>query len=171
MRAPLVPPPFRADSGLAALRRSVLSVALLAVSVTGSLYPQAAVDPNVAPRAAALEREGERALATEMLGRYLAVAPDDGRAWFHLGRFYWLDARDWHSVGHRGEPDGMIYLEFAATALDQSTRLLVDSGVVYRGIVEMDRALLVIEDSGWALARDRRPRGAAPELPAFIAEL
>jgi hypothetical protein len=171
MRVPIVPPPSSATPGLAAVRRSALTLAILAVSATGSLFPQAAVDPNVAPRAAALEREGERSLATEMLGRYLAVAPDDGRAWFHLGRFYWLDARDWHAAGHRGEPDGMLYLEFAVTALDQSTRLLVDSGVVYRGIVEMDRALLVVEDSGWVLARDRRTRGAAPEIPSFIAEL
>ena len=43
------------------------------------------MDPNVAPRAAALERSGERQMAIDLLGRYLATAPDDGRAWFQLG--------------------------------------------------------------------------------------
>ena len=67
---------------------------------------RAAIDPNVAPRAAALEREGERQMAIDMLGRYLATAPDDGRAWLQLGRFYLFDARDWHLHGHRGDPTG-----------------------------------------------------------------
>jgi tetratricopeptide (TPR) repeat protein len=69
-----------------------------------SLQAQAAIDPNIAPRAAALEREGERPMAIDLLGRYLATAPDDGSAWLQLGRFYLADARDWHVGGHRGEP-------------------------------------------------------------------
>jgi hypothetical protein len=132
---------------------------------------QGAIDPNVAPRAAALEREGERQMAIDLLGHYLATAPDDGRAWLQLGRFYLFDARDWHVHGHRGDPDGLLYLEFAATAFDQAIRLSVDSGVVLRGVADMDRAMEVVEDSGWNPARMPRRRADAPDLPAYIVEL
>lgn len=152
------------------LRRSA-GLLVLSLSSAGGLHGQAAVDPNVAPRAAALERGGERQLATDMLGRYLATAPDDGRAWFQLGRFYLLDARDWHLRGHQGEPSGALYLDFAATALEQSVRLYVDSGVVYRGYVEMERVRIFVEDSGWAAARDRRPWAETPSMPLYIVEL
>jgi hypothetical protein len=148
-------------------------LAWLALVVFGAvrLAAQAAIDPNVAPRAAALEREGEREMAIDLLGRYLATAPDDGRAWLQLGRFYLSDARDWHLRGHRGDPDGRLYLDFAATALEQSVRLSVDSGLVYRGLTEVARALLVIEDSGWEVARRSTARPGAPGMPAFVVEL
>lgn len=135
------------------------------------LEAQAAIDPNVAPRAAALERSGERQMAIDLLGRYLATAPDDGRAWFQLGRFYLLDAREWHLQGHRGDPDGLLYLDFAATALDQSVRLSVDSGIVFRGLAELERSIVFVEDSGWSVAGPARVRADRPELPAFILEL
>ena len=89
---------------------------LLALAGAADASAQGAIDPNVAPRAAALEREGERPMAIDLLGRYLATAPDDGRAWLQLGRFYLFDARDWHLHGHHGDPDGLLYLDFAATA-------------------------------------------------------
>ena len=79
--------------------------ALLALAAFSPLYAQAAIDPNIAPRAATLDREGERQMAIDLLGHYLATAPDDGRAWLQLGRFYLFDARDWHVHGHRGDPD------------------------------------------------------------------
>jgi hypothetical protein len=132
---------------------------------------QAAIDPNVAPRAAALERSGERQMAIDLLGRYLATAPDDGRAWLQLGRFYLLDARDWHLQGHRGDPDGLLYLDFAATALDQSVRLSVDSGVVFRGLAELERSVVVVEDSGWSVGGPSRPRPDSPQMLPFIVEL
>jgi hypothetical protein len=88
-----------------------------------------------------------------------------------LGRFYLSDARDWHLRGHRGDPDGRLYLDFAATALEQSVRLSVDSGLVYRGLTEVARALLVIEDSGWEVARRSTARPGAPGMPAFVVEL
>jgi hypothetical protein len=144
---------------------------LLALASVSSAAAQGAIDPNVAPRAAALEREGERQMAIDLLGHYLATAPDDGRAWLQLGRFYMFDARDWHVHGHRGDPDGLLYLEFAATALDQAVRLSVDSGVVFRGMTDMDRALVVVEDSGWEVARAARPRPDAAAMPAYIVEL
>ena len=146
---------------------------LAAVSLvrTGGVHAQAAIDPNVAPRAAALERSGERQVAIDLLGRYLATAPDDGRAWFQLGRFYLLDARDWHLQGHRGDPDGLLYLDFAATAFDQAVRLAVDSGVVYRGLAELERSVVLVEDSGWSIGGASRPPPDAPEMPGFIVEL
>jgi hypothetical protein len=134
------------------LRRALALVAL-GLLATGSAEAQGAIDPNVAPRAAALEREGERHMAIDLLGRYLATAPDDGRAWLQLGRFYLYDARDWHAHGHRSQPDGLLYLDFAATALEQSMRLSVDSGLIFRGIVEVERGLVAIETVGWAEAR------------------
>src|SRR3954463_16320765 len=140
-------------------------LALASGFLVGELRAQAAVDPNVAPRAAALERAGERRMAIGLLGRYLATAPDDGRAWFQLGRFYLLDARDWHLQGHRGDPDGLLYLDFAATAFDQAVRLAVDSGVVYRGLAELERSVVFVEDSGWSVGGTRRPPVGSPEMP------
>jgi hypothetical protein len=109
-------------------------------------------------------------MAIDLLGRYLATAPDDGRAWLQLGRFYLFDARDWHAHGHRGQPDGPLYLDFAATALEQSMRLSVDSGLIFRGIVEVERGLVAIEALGWAEAQTAgRDRG--PRLPPYVIEL
>lgn len=151
--------------------RSCWSALAASVLGLGTLSAQAAIDPNVAPRAAALEREGERQAAIGILGRYLATAPDDGRAWFQLGRFYLYDAREWHVHGHRGDPDGLLYLDFAVTALEQSIRLAVDSGLVFRGIAEVERALVFVEDSGWDAGRYARVRSSMPPLPEYLLEL
>src|SRR5918992_5831613 len=140
------------------LRRTGAAALMATALVHGALQAQAAIDPNVAPRAAALEREGERQAPIGLLRRYLATAPDDGRAWFQLGRFYLYDAREWHLHGHRGDPDGLLYLDFAATALDQSVRLSVDSGVVFRGLAELERSIVFVEDSGWDAGRYARVR-------------
>ncbi len=145
--------------------------ALLLLAIAPPLHAQAAIDPNVAPRASALEREGERQMAIDLLGHYLATAPDDGRAWLQLGRFYLYDARDWHLHGHRGDPDGLLYLDFAATALDQSLRLTVDSGLVFRGVAEVERTLIFIEDSGWSAERYTRARSDTPAMPTYLVEL
>jgi tetratricopeptide (TPR) repeat protein len=153
------------------LRHRVAAALLLATANPGTLPAQAAVDPNVAPRAAALERSGERQMAIDLLGRYLATAPDDGSAWFQLGRFYLLDARDWHLQGHRGDPDGFLYLDFAATAFDQAVRLSTDSGAVFRGLAELERSILVVEDSGWNTAASARLHVDPPQVPSFIPEL
>jgi hypothetical protein len=156
---------------LLGLRRAVAAGLVAWFLPAGQLQAQGAIDPNVAPRAAALDREGERHMAIDLLGRYLATAPDDGRAWLQLGRFYLYDARDWHLHGHRGEPDGLLYLDFAATALEQSIRLSVDSGVIFRGIVEVERALVVVEQIGWTAARTAVGREQAPQMPPFVLEL
>jgi hypothetical protein len=152
------------------LIRVLLACALFTLQVE-ALSAQGSVDPSVAPRAVNLERQGDRGIATELLGRYLATAPDDGVAWFHLGRFYLADSRDWHLRGHTGEPSGALYLDFAATAFDQAIRLVVDSAVLYRLMVEMDRARLHVESFGWQAAREKRPREVAPPMPAYILEL
>jgi hypothetical protein len=167
--------PVRTTSGsnraLQRLRRGSSALTIASVAWAGGLSAQAAIDPNVAPRAAALERSGERQMAIDLLGRYLATAPDDGRAWFQLGRFYLLDARDWHLQGHRGDPDGLLYLDFAATAFDQAVRLAVDSSVVFRGLAELERSVVFVEDSGWSIAQPARTRADTPEMPSFILEL
>ena len=156
---------------LLGLRRAVAAGLVALLVPAALLQAQGAIDPNVAPRAAALDREGERHMAIDLLGRYLATAPDDGRAWLQLGRFYLYDSRDWHLHGHRGEPDGLLYLDFAATALEQSIRLSVDSGVIFRGIAEVERALVVVEQVGWATARTALGRERAPRMPPFVLEL
>jgi hypothetical protein len=153
------------------LRRAGTGAVLATALVPAVLLSQAAIDPHVAPRAAALEREGERQMAIDLLGRYLATAPDDGRAWFTLGRFYLYDARQWHLHGHGSEPDGLLYLDFAVTALEQSIRLSVDSGLVFRGLAEVERALVFVEDSGWEPTRYARARSGMPPLPDYMLEL
>jgi hypothetical protein len=158
-------------SGLGRLLRRACAAGLLAAAAPVVLTAQAAIDPNVAPRAAALEREGERQMAIDLLGRYLATAPDDGRAWLQLGRFYLYDAREWHLHDHGGDPDGPLYLDFAATALEQATRLSVDSGLVFRGLAEVERALIVVEDSGWEIGRYARARAGTPPMPPYMLEL
>jgi hypothetical protein len=158
-----------APAAMPGLRRA-LAAALLVFLPAAGAAAQGAIDPNVAPRAAALEREGERHMAIDLLGRYLATAPDDGRAWLQLGRFYLYDARDWHAHGHRGQPDGLLYLDFAATALEQSMRLSVDSGLIFRGIVEVERGLVAIEAVGWAQAQTAA-RDRAPHIPPYVLEL
>jgi hypothetical protein len=114
-----------------------------------ALAAQAAVDPSVAPRAAAMARQGARSEATELLGEYLATAPDDAAAWMELGYFYLLDSRTWHVGGHRGEPTGPLFLDLAATALDESLRLPTDSSRYLRALVEVDRLTLLVEAGGW----------------------
>ena len=147
---------------MTSLCRAALAALLTLAGAAPGVRGQAAIDPNVAPRAAALEREGERQMAIDLLGRYLATAPDDGRAWLQLGRFYLFDAREWHLHGHRGDPGGQLYLDFAATALEQSIRLSVDSGLVFRGLTEVERALIFLEESGGDAARYARSHADVP---------
>jgi hypothetical protein len=123
-----------------------------------ALAAQAAVDPSVAPRAAAMARQGARSEATELLGEYLATAPDDAAAWMELGYFYLLDSRSWHTAGHRGEPTGPLFLDLAATALDESLRIPNDSSRYLRALVEVDRLALLVEAGGWV-------RSAASFMP------
>jgi len=161
----------RALRGLGmAIWTAALPVALPAALPAAALA-QAAIDPSVAPRAAALERSGERALAIDLLGRYLAVAPDDGQAWFQLGSFYLADARTWHQRGHSSEPPGPLYLDFASTALEQAARLRIDSAPVLRGIVAAERAVVFVEELGWSRARAAWLAERPAPLPPYVVEL
>jgi len=141
-----------------------------ALLLPSAAFAQAAVDPSVAPRAAAMARDGGRVEATEMLGRYLATAPDDGAAWLELGRFYLLDSRAWHEDGHDGDPSGSLFLDLAATALDESLRLPTDSGRLLRALVEVDRSSLALEQGGWnaSLASASSARNVEP--PPYVVE-
>ncbi|NNG16484.1 MAG: hypothetical protein HKM89_08385 [Gemmatimonadales bacterium] len=143
----------------------------VAVGASGVLEAQGAVDPNVVPRATAMVREGRRMDATELLGRYLATAPGDGRAWFHLGRLYLLGARDWHTTGHTGDPSGSLFLDLSALALDQALQLQVDSGVVFRAMVDLDRDVIAVELRGWEAVRDARPTADRYRIPDYLLEL
>lgn len=134
------------------------------------LAAQGAIDPRMPVRAAELVRQGERSVATDMLGRYLAVAPDDGHAWMQLGRLYLIEIREWHAR-HQGEPDGALLLDFAQAAFDQAERLVPDSSSVLHAEVEIDRALVVFETLGWTAARLQWPRISRAELPPELAEL
>jgi hypothetical protein len=146
---------------------ALATLLLLPAAVSG----QAAVDPGIAPRAAALAKAGNRMQATEMLGRYLATAPDDGAAWLELGRFYLIDAREWHKDGHIEEAPGSLFLDFAATALDQSLRIPTDSNRLLRSLVELERASIELERAGWAplVAAGTSLRASYP--PVFVVEL
>lgn len=140
------------------------------IAVPGIAAGQAAVDPSVAPRAAQMAVAGQRVDATEMLGRYLATAPDDGGAWLELGQFYILDSREWHRRGHSGEPSSAFFLDFAATALDASLRLPTDSALYLRAMVEMDRAALQVEADGWLGVRASFIMPAEVTPPAYVLE-
>ncbi len=141
------------------------------LTATGDLGAQAALDPAMVPRALTLAREGRRADATGMLGRYLATAPADGRAWLTIGRFYLLDVRDWHLGNHEATPDAGLLIDLAASVLDQADRFGLDSAVIFRGLVEFERALLLVEERGWDEARTRAPYAFGVPLPPFVLEL
>lgn len=134
------------------------------------LAAQGAIDPRMPGRAAELVRQGERSVATDMLGRYLAVAPDDGHAWLQLGRLYLIEIREWHAR-HQGDPDGALLLDFAEAAFDQADRLVPDSSSVLHTEVEVDRALVVFEALGWTTARAQWQRVSRSQLPPELAEL
>jgi hypothetical protein len=148
-----------------------LPALLGALFLPGTLAAQAAVDPSVAPRAAAMARAGDRMEATEMLGRYLATAPDDGAAWLELGRFYLLDSREWHRRGHHGEPSGSLFLDLAATAMDESLRLPTDSGRLLRALVEVDRSALAVEEQGWGVQRTEGIPAHPVDPPSYVVEV
>lgn len=134
------------------------------------LAAQGAIDPRMPVRAAELVRQGERSVATDMLGRYLAVAPDDGHAWLQLGRLYLIDIREWHAR-HQGEPDGALLLDFAQASFDQAERFVPDSSSVLRMEVEIDRALVTFETIGWSAARSQWQKAPHTQLPPELTEL
>ncbi|HTS87135.1 MAG TPA: hypothetical protein VMG41_01485 [Gemmatimonadales bacterium] len=152
------------------LRRTLTALAGLAASSVTTLAGQAAVDPSIAPRAAQLALRGQREQATELLGRYLATAPDDGSAWLELGQLYLAASREWHRRGHQGDPSGDLLLDFAATAFDQALRLPTDSAALLRAMVQAERAAALVEAEGWRTARDGNTLVPGPEPSPDVLE-
>ncbi len=150
--------------------RAVVASLLLAGVAVAPLHAQGG-GSDLPPRAGALARVGERSAATDMLSRYLAASPEDGQGWYQLGLVYLMYVQDWHARGHKGQPDAMLYLDFALPALEQARRLGVDSGVVWRGLAELERALVHVEALGWSEARRLRPWGEPMDLPPMVGEL
>ena len=148
-----------------------LTLFLGLLAPTSILAGQGAVDPSIAPRAAQLARSGDRQQATEMLGHYLATAPDDGSAWLELGQLYLADGREWHRGGHAGEPPAGLFLDIAATALDQSLRLPTDSRHLVRALIEVERAVGEVEDEGWTTMRASFVLTPGAEPPTYVLEI
>jgi hypothetical protein len=138
--------------------------------IPGILEGQSAIDPAVAPRAAAMARNGQRTEATDMLGRYLATAPYDAAAWLELGRLYLDENREWHLRHHNGDPTGGVLLDFATAAFEQALELPTDSGPLLRAAVEVDRAAAFLEKAGWI--RLQAEYVIPPELaaPTYVVE-
>lgn len=121
--------------------------------------------------AEALLRDGRRKDAADALGRWLSEHPTDGRAWHYLGRIHLDEARRWHRAGHGGDTEGAMLLDFAATAFEQSQRLLADSGTVYRVMVAVERATVTAEQEGWSAVRDLQLTPEELPLPPVLGEL
>lgn len=121
--------------------------------------------------AEALLRDGRRKDAADVLGRWLSEHPTDGRAWHYLGRIHLDDARHWHRAGHEGDPDGGMLLEFGATAFEQAQNLLADSGTVYRVLVAVERATIMVEADGWAAVNAVKVSAEELPLPPVLGEL
>jgi len=134
------------------------------------LQGQSAIDPSIAPRAAAMARQGQRTEATDMLGRYLATAPADAAAWLELGRLYFVASREWHLGHHDGEPNGGVLLDFASAAFDQSLELPNDSGPLLRVAVEVDRAVDFLERAGWIRLQAEYAIPAEVTPPGYVIE-
>lgn len=121
--------------------------------------------------AEALLRDGRRKDAADVLGRWLSEHPTDGRAWHYLGRIHLDDARHWHRTGHEGDPDGGMLLEFGGTAFEQAQNLLADSGTVYRVLVAVERATIVVETDGWDAVASMPVSAEQLPLPPVLGEL
>ncbi len=136
----------------------VATLAVLATATLWSVRPAGAQvpirqsndgTPAAVQQAEALLRDGRGAAAADLLGRYLATNPNDGRAWFALGNIYLSDTGRWHRDGHPAVEPGALLLEFAGAAMEQAHHLLADSGNVYRVLVSVERTVARIENAGW----------------------
>jgi hypothetical protein len=121
--------------------------------------------------AEAFLRDGRWKDAADVLGRWLSEHPTDGRAWHYLGRIHLDEARRWHRGGHEGDTEGAMLLDFAATAFEQSQRLLADSGTVYRVMVAVERATVTAEQDGWSALAGLPLTPEELPLPPVLSEL
>lgn len=127
--------------------------------------------PAALQQAEALLRDGRGAAAADLLGRHLATNPNDGRAWFSLGRIYLSDTKRWHRDGHPSAQPGALLLEFAGAAMEQAHHLLADSGNVYRVLVSVERTVARIEDVGWTRGMQSPVTAEDLPLPPVLREL
>lgn len=121
--------------------------------------------------AEALIRDGRRADASDVLGRWLALHPEDGQAWHYLGRIHLADALRWHREGHENEPPAGMLLDFSSAAFEAAQQLLTDSGTVYRVLVAVERATIRVETDGWNEGMSRPIPPEELPLPPVLAEL
>jgi hypothetical protein len=121
--------------------------------------------------AEALLRDGRRADASDVLGGWLALHADDGKAWHYLGRIHLADAQRWHREGHENDPPASMLLDFAGAAFEAAQQLLTDSGTVYRVLVAIERATLRIESDGWETGMSRPIPADELPLPPVLSEL
>jgi hypothetical protein len=158
-------------------RTAALTLAGLAI-VAGALTAQQVTVSSVGAststavgRAEAMLREGRRSEAADFLSQFLAQQPNDGQAWFFLGRMHLDDAQAWHRNGHPSGTAGPLQLDFAATAFEQAQRLLADSALVFRVLVGVERATLMIEEGGWNALAGWTPTAVDLPLPPVLREL
>lgn len=149
-------------------RRAVLALGLMAWATTlrAQTTPvggNAAAAGSAVQRAESLLRDGRRVEAKMFLGQHLALEPNDGRAWFALGRIHLGDAQRWHREGHPSAGMGIPVAEFASSAFEQAHRLLADSASVYLVLAVVERTTLRIERLGWSGGIE--PPVAPEELP------
>lgn len=158
------------------VRRAAVVIGLVtwASALGGQATPtgsNAASGASAVQRAEALLREGRRADAKLSLGEHLALVPNDGRAWFALGRIHLGDAQRWHLDGHPAEGSGIPVVEFASSAFEQANHLLADSASVYLVLAIVERTVLRIERLGWAAAVERPLPPEELPLPPVVHEL
>lgn len=157
------------------------SPALVLLGTLAAVMPLAAQQvPVVRPISAghsimslaeALLRDGRRAEAADVLGKWLSEHPTDGRAWHYLGTIHLADAQRWHRAGHETDPEGGMLLEFAGAAFEQAQHLLADSGTVYRVLVGAERATNRVESEGWDALDDLAFSPEELPLPPVLGEL
>lgn len=162
----------------AAPRRSSILLFLTTLGVVAPLSAQhipvvSPISPgtSIMSLGEALLRDGRRKEAADLLGVWLSEHPTDGRAWHYLGKIHLDDARRWHRDGHPDGVNGGMLLDFAATAFEESQRLLADSGSVYRVLVGVERATYRVETEGWEQAVAAPPSPEEMPLPPVLAEL
>ena len=156
--------------------RAALALGLLAWAPglraqTTAVGGSGAAGSSAVQRAEALLRDGRRIDAQMFLGQHLALEPNDGRAWFALGRIHLGDAQRWHREGHVAAGVGIPVAEFASSAFDQAHRLLADSASVYLVLAVVEQATLRIERLGWTAAVAEPMAAEELPLPPVLNEL
>lgn len=154
-------------------------LATLALCLAGAIPTQAQLvvtdrarrTQSTLNQAEILAEAGRGMEAADLVGKYLADTPADGRAWLYLGRLYMGELRGWHLRTHQGEVPGPVLLDLASVAFDQAQQLLTDSGAVLRTLVTVEEATLRIEERGWNAAMAVRYPAVDLPLPTVVGEM